>query len=724
MKQIVQSYRTGVLRLVEVPVPALEHGQVLVQTEFSAISLGTEGKKVTTARRSLLGKARSRPDLVRQVIHAAQKEGIATTYRKVIDRLDEPVPLGYSAAGTVIAVGAGVDEFKVGDRVACGGDGAAHAEVMVVPVNLCAKVPDGVSLEHAAFATIGAIALQGLRQANVTMGECIAVIGLGLVGQLALQLLKANGCRVLGIDLDPAKVAMAGRLGADKAVARHDPNLEASVSAFSRGYGVDAVLITAASSSNDPLELAVELCRDRGRIVVVGGVKMNVPRDACYYKELEVKLSRSYGPGRYDPIYEEKGVDYPIGYVRWTEQRNMQAFLDLLAAGRINLADLITHRFPFDQAEQGYALLTAEHREGPAPLGILFEYDTAKDHLSPSSQRIYTAVPQSATRNPLSAIGIGFIGAGGFARRDLVPTLAKDPHIKLIGVATATGISGQSTARKFGFAYSTCDYRQILEDEDIHAVFIATHHNLHASLAAEALQARKAVFIEKPLALSEAQLDKVVAAYQPQSVLMVGFNRRFAPLSQEVRKFFEKRAEPMVIHYRVNAGFVENKHWIHDPEEGGGRILGEACHFIDFIAYLVGAQIGNVYAVGMDNLGRYHNDNVSITLTFTDGSIGNILYLANGDTALPKERAEVFCQGSTAVLDDFCRLELYRDGHRTTKKSAQDKGHRAEVRAFVETARGTAAPPVPFTDYVMSTWATLAVVESLQRGLPVAAGTS
>jgi len=376
-----------------------------------------------------------------------------------------------------------VEEFRVGDRVACGGEGAAHAEVLCVPVNLCAKVPDGVSLEHAAFTTIGAIALQGLRQAGVTLGECVAVIGLGLLGQLAVQLLKANGCRVLGIDLDPAKVAMAEKLGADKTMVRGDPNLEAAVSAFSRGYGVDAVLITAAGSSNDPVELAVDMCRDRGRIVVVGGVKMDVPRDACYYKELEVRLSRSYGPWRYDPVYEEKGIDYPIGYVRWTEQRNMQAFLDLLAAGKLNLADLITHRFPFAQAEQAYPLLTADHPVDHAPLGIVFEYDTAKDHLSPSAQRVYTVNRSSAIGHRPSAIGIGFIGAASFARKFLIPTRVKHPHVRLVGVATATGISGQHAADKFGFAYSTGDYRQILEDPDIQTVFIATRHNLHAPLA-------------------------------------------------------------------------------------------------------------------------------------------------------------------------------------------------------------------------------------------------
>jgi polar amino acid transport system substrate-binding protein len=738
VKQVVQSNRTGELKVAEVPAPPVAPGHILVQTAFSAVSLGTEGKKVTMARQSLLGKAWARPDLVRQVVRTAQREGLLNTYRKVMNRLDEPMSLGYSAAGVVIAVGAGVEEFRVGDRVACGGEGAAHAEVLAVPVNLCARVPDGACLEHAAFTTIGAIALQGLRQADVTLGERVAVIGLGLVGQLAVQLLKANGCRVLGVDLDPVKVATAVKMGADLALVRSDPNMEAAVSVFSQGLGVDAVLITAATSSNDPVELAVQMCRDRGRIVVVGGVKLDVPRDACYYKELEVKLSRSYGPGRYDPSYEENGVDYPIGYVRWTEQRNMQAFLDLLAVGKVNLADLITHRFPFAQAEQAYAMFSAEHREGPAPLGILFEYDTAKDYLSPSAQKVYTANRPLASSHRSSAIGIGFIGAGSFARKFLIPPLVKHPHARLVGVATATGISGQSAAQKFGFSYSTGDYRQILNDPEIQAVFIATRHNLHAPLAAEALRAGKSVFVEKPLALTREQLDDVVAAYEQSvisnpaardadsrqsTMLMVGFNRRFAPLTQEMHRFFEGHAEPMVIHCRVNAGFVESKHWVHNPEDGGGRLLGEACHFIDLIAGLVGAPIQNVYTAGMANGGRYHDDNVSITLAFADGSVGNILYLANGDPLLPKERVEVFCQGATAALDDFCRLVLYRDGQRTVKKSVQDKGHRAEVQAFVVAVRGAAESPVPFAEYVMSTRATLAAVESLRQGRSVAVGT-
>jgi predicted dehydrogenase/threonine dehydrogenase-like Zn-dependent dehydrogenase len=720
MKQITQSYRTGELKLSDVPLPALESGHVLVQTAFSTVSLGTEGKKVTTARQSLLGKARSRPDLVQQVIQSARREGIVSTYGKVMNRLDEPVALGYSAAGTIIALGPGVEDLRVGDRVACGGERAAHAEVMAVPINLCAKVPDCVSLEYAAFATIGAIALQGVRQAQITLGEVVVVIGLGLVGQITAQLLKANGCRVLGIDLDPEKIVLAKKTGADEALLRHDAGVESTINALTHGFGADAVIVTAASTSSDPVRLAAELCRDRGRIIVVGDVKLDIPRDLCYYKELEIRLSRSYGPGRYDPVFEEKGIDYPIGYVRWTEQRNMEAFLDLVASGRLNLKELITHRFPFDEAEQAYAMLSGDHHDGPAPLGVVLEYDLSKEHMTPTASRVYSTVSRrGAAKAGQSTTGIGFIGAGSFARKHLIPPLTKDPRIQLVGVSTATGMSGQNTAEKFGFAYSTGDYRQILEDPGIEAVFIATRHNLHASLVAATLESGKAAFVEKPLALSEVELDEIIAAHQQNAILMVGFNRRFAALTKQMGALFSDRAEPMVVHYRVNAGFIEGKHWVHDAEQGGGRILGEVCHFIDLISFLVNRPLCSVYAVSMDNAGRYHNDNVSLTLQFSDGSLGNVLYLANGDAAMPKERIEVFCQGSTAVVDDFRHLELYRRGRRKTKKSAQDKGHSAEVLAFVKAVRDGGPSPIPFDEIVLSTSATIKSLESLQTGAPV-----
>jgi predicted dehydrogenase/threonine dehydrogenase-like Zn-dependent dehydrogenase len=728
MKQIIQSYRTGELRLTDVPVPLPGPGYVLVQTAFSAVSLGTEGKKVTTARQSLVGKARSRPDLVRQVMRSAQREGIGSTYRKVMSRLDEPVSLGYSAAGIVVATGPGVETFQIGQRVACAGEGAAHAELLVVPVNLCAKVPDSVQLDHAAMATIGAIALQGVRQSAVTLGETVAVIGLGLVGLLTVQLLKANGCRVIGIDVDPAKVALAHALGADHALERGSADLKASVAAFSRGAGADAVILTAATTSNDPIELAVAIARDRGRLVVVGGIPMNIPRDAAYHKELEIKLSRSYGPGRYDPTYEEKGHDYPLSYVRWTEQRNMEAFLDLLASRHVDLAPLITHRFPFEQAEEAYALLTGERPREAPPAGVIFEYDTAKNHLASTSQLVPRAGAARAPGKLLGdVLGVGFIGAGSFARKFLIPPLVKQPGIQLLGVATATGMSGQGAAQKFGFHSSTGDYAAILNDPDIHTVFIATRHNLHSQVAAEALRAGKTVFVEKPLALTRDQLRQVVAAYESQAQqgaaqLMVGFNRRFAPHVQELRRWFQDRIEPMAVQYRINAGFIEPSHWAQDPEEGGGRILGEVCHFIDLICFLVGAPLMMIYAQALDNGGRYRNDNVSITLRFADSSIGTILYLANGDAALPKERCEVFCQGASAVLDDFCRLELYRNGHRQARKAAQDKGHQAEVQAFIEAVRAGSELPISFAECVSSTLATLRVLESLQQGAPLALG--
>ena len=722
MKQVVQSYRTGELQLADVPVPRPRPGSVLVQTAFSAISLGTEGKKVTTARQSMVGKARSRPDQVEQVLQTVQREGIASAYRKVMDRLDQPISLGYSTAGTVIAVGENAEAFRVGDRVACAGEGiAAHAEVNAIPINLCVKVPDDVPLEAAAFSTLGAIAMQGVRQADVSLGETVVVLGLGLVGQLVVQLLKAAGCRVIGIDLDPDKAAFSEKLGADWSIVRTDPDVESKVLALTRGRGADVVVIAAATSSSDPVKLSADLCRDRGRVVSVGHVGLGLPRQVFYDKELSFTMSRSYGPGRYDPLYEEKGVDYPLGYVRWTENRNMEAFLDLIAAGKVNMEGMLTHRFKFEEAEQAYDLLASKDREGKAPLGVLFEYDASKDHLAATAQKVLTV--DSGPTDVLdqqSGLGVGFIGAGSFARKFLVPPLAKYSNVRLVGVATATGISAKHVADKFGFSYSTGDYQQLLEDSEIQCIFIATRHNLHAQIAVEALRAGKVVFVEKPLALNWEQLEQVVTAQRETGGhLMVGFNRRFAPFVQEMQEFFGRRTEPMVAHYRVNAGYLEPDHWYHDPEEGGGRIMGEACHMVDLLAYLADSPIERVYAMAMDNVGRYHDDNVEISLQFADGSIGSVLYLANGDTSLRKERVEVHSLGNSAVLDDYQRLSLHRGNRAKTQKKRQDKGHRNEVSAFIEAIQGGKSLPLSFSACVESTAASLAAVDSLATGLPL-----
>jgi predicted dehydrogenase/threonine dehydrogenase-like Zn-dependent dehydrogenase len=719
VKQVIQSYRSGKLAVTEVPAPSLQEGELFVQTAFSAVSLGTEGTKVVTARQNLLQKARSRPEQVKQVLDTVQREGLASAYRKVVNKLDQPVTLGYSASGIVMGVGPGVSGFEIGDRVACGGEDAAHAEYLSVGANLCARVPASVPMDQAAFATIGAIAMQGVRLAEVTLGECVVVIGLGLVGQLAVQLLKANGCRVIGLDLDQTKIQLAQSLGADIALPSGDPGVGPAVRKLTHGFGADAVIITASTSSNEPVSLAGDLCRSRGRVIVVGAVGLTLPRKPYYEKELLFRISCSYGPGRYDPAYESDGVDYPIGYVRWTEQRNMQAFLDLLAQEKLKLAGLITHRYPFQSAEEAYNLLANRLANAPAPLGVLFEYRPE----APSQHMLLRAHAGEVARPGSGPLGVGFVGAGSFARKFLLPALHNKPGIELVAVATATGVSGQAAAARFGFASATTSSDDVIRHARVKAVFVATQHDMHARTAAQALRLGKHVFVEKPLALSHEELDEVVDAYtsaQGQSpVLMVGFNRRFAPLAIQARAALGRRVEPLVAVYRVNAGYLDGKHWTQDASRGGGRILGEACHFVDWLAFVTDQPVTRVFAAAMDNAGMYHDDNVAITLSFADGSVGTVLYHANGSSSVSKEQIDLHWQGMSITIDDFRRIEIHRSGKVQKSSGPQDKGHAGGVAAFVDAASGARPAPIAFAQLVNSSRATLAVLDSLRTGLPV-----
>lgn len=718
MKQLVQDFETGEIKVIEAPPPALSKRSALVQTLYSVVSTGTERATVSVGQQSLLGKARSRPDLVKKVLETVQREGITSTIQKVRARLQEYRALGYSSAGVVLEVGPETEGFSLGDIVACGGAGACHAEIVSVPQNLCAKVPEGVQPEYAAFTTLGAIALQGLRQAEAKLGETIAVIGLGLIGQLTIQIAKAAGCRVIGIDLRPQSVEKARELGADLALLRNE-DIEAAVADFTRGYGVDAVLLTAATKSSDPLELAAQIARDRARIVVVGDVGLEVPRAIFYEKELELRLSRSYGPGRYDPIYEEKGIDYPIGYVRWTEQRNMEAFLQLLAKGKINLEKIITHRFSIERAPEAYELLLGKRQE--FYLGILIEYPAAsrgERPFTPLPKRVW--VKQVEPQPAIKQVRLGVIGAGNFAQVHLLPHLKAHPKAVFRGVATATSAHARKVADKFGFAYCTGDYQEILNDPDIDAVVIATRHNLHASLVIEALKANKAVFVEKPLALNEQELQEIIEAYNSTSnpKLMVGFNRRFAPLVQQIRSLWGPKRGPWIMHYRVNAGPLPKDHWLHDPEEGGGRIIGEACHFIDLLQFLTGAAPSQVYAENLSNVGDIPaEDNVMITLKFADGSLGTISYFAVGDARFPKERLEIFGEGKVAVIDDFRSALFSCEGHQKKLRAwKQDKGHRNEMEIFVNSILEGKPFPMPFEQIVLSMLATFKVIQASNQG--------
>ncbi len=712
MKQVLQEMDTGALRLVDVPAPLVRPGGVLVRTRYSVISVGTERSKIELGRKSLLGKARERPDQVRKVLDAVKREGVASAYRKVRSRLSAPSPLGYSCAGVVEAVGPGVDDIEVGQLVACAGAGYAnHAERVWVPKNLVVPVPDGVVADEAAFATLGAIALQGVRQADVRLGETVAVIGLGILGQLTVQLLRAAGVQPIGIDVDAARVALAERHGAAGVLRSED--VAGRVAVLSGGIGADAVIITAATSSEDPIRLAGEIARDRGRVVVVGAVPIRPPRSPYYEKELEIRLSRSYGPGRYDPEYEEKGHDYPVGYVRWTERRNLGEFLRLLSTGAVRMDELITHRFPFAEVERAYGTLTGE--EGRGALGVVLEYP---EEATEEPRRIVVrdvADPRAPVTGP---IGVGLIGAGNFAQDVLIPSL-KRLGVEFRGVVTASGLTARGVAEKHGFAYAASSADEVLADPGTHVVVVATRHDEHARLAAEALRAGKAVFVEKPLALDEASLEDVLGAASQGGPLMVGFNRRFAPATQFVRERLERTAGARVIHIRVNAGAVPATSWVHDPEVGGGRLVGEGCHFIDLALYLAGSPAVEVSAqaiAGSDPAAALQ-DNVVVTLRCADGSIASILYTSKGNPRSGKERIEVFAGGVSAVIDDFRGAEVH-GAKRERWKGRQDKGHHAELEAFVRAVREGATSPISLAELENSSRATLRAARSLATGLP------
>jgi predicted dehydrogenase/threonine dehydrogenase-like Zn-dependent dehydrogenase len=713
MKQVLQSYRDGELWLAETPAPALQPGGVIVQTTASVISAGTERMLVELARKSLLGKARARPDLVKKVLQKIKTEGLTSTIGKVRAKLDTPVPLGYSCAGTVLEVGADVPDLKVGDRVACAGAGYAnHAECNYVPRNLCARIPDGVSDEDAAFTTIGAIALQGVRQAAPELGERVVVIGLGLLGLLTVQLLKANGCLALGFDPDAARCEKARELGADEATAG---NLVEQAMAFSRGRGVDAVIITAATPSNEPIESAADICRVRGRVVVVGMVGLHVPRDPFYHKELALKLSMSYGPGRYDPDYEEAGRDYPYGYVRWTEQRNMLAFLDLVRNGSLRPGQLITRCFPIDNALEAYRQVAACAPQGEKVLAAVLTYPGAA-RSEPPPRRL--DIRASA---PVGRPSVGMIGAGSFARSVLLPELKRIEGVRLRGVCTLRGMRASETARASGFEYATTDPEAIFGDADIDTVFIVTGHTSHAELVLAALDAGKHVYVEKPLAVNAGELDALEGLYlglpeNRRPVLTVGFNRRFSKHTAALSRVFGSRTTPLMIQYRVNAGLPPSGVPSDEAQHTGGRTVGELCHFVDLCEHLTHAAPVRVHAAGITPADRRYgvDDTLAVTIEYDDGSLAAIQYGSLGSPALAKERIECHAGGISAVCEDFRETRFY--GSRETHLSGrQEKGFAAEVAAFVDAVRHGGQLPIPFDSMLRTARVTFAVREALRN---------
>lgn len=706
MQQVVQNLRTGKLECPVVPDPIAQPGEILIANRASIVSAGTEKMAMDLARKSLLGKALERPDHVRRVLEKLKQEGLISTVLQVRAKLEESIVLGYSSAGQVLAVGAGVQGIKPGDRVASNGP---HAGIVSVPRNLCALVPDAVPTDQAAYAVLGAIALNGVRLARTGLGETAFVIGLGLVGQIAVGLLKAGGCRVIGTDLEPWKCELALRMGAEAA----RPDLtDADLRGMTKGLGADAVLIAASTPSDAPVQLAAEAVRQKGRVVAIGAVGLNLPRRPFYFKEAELVVSCSYGPGRYDPDYEDRGRDYPVGHVRWTEQRNLQSVLDLMASGRLDLSPLTTHRFKIEEAEKAYAMIEAGQERF---VGIVLEYPEAAP--GQASRRV---TRRSAT--PGGKPGIGMLGAGSFAKGVLLPALQKVGSFRPRMLCSAGGVSAGKAADKFDFEVVTTDEQQVFQDPDVNVVFIVTRHDLHAEQVRRALAARKHVFVEKPLALTAedvAAIDGMMEGAGP--ILMVGFNRRFAPSIRAAKDAFAGVRDPLTVSIRINAGALPPEHWTQSPEQGGGRIIGEACHAIDLATFLAGAPPVRVFAesVGGPDAPPITEDQCFITLRHANGAVSSIGYLAGGDRSFAKERVEVMGGGRIAIVEDYRELTTVANGKvKTGKRWQQDKGHRAEIEAFARALSGGGPSPIPWHEIRAVSLASILAVRSLREGLP------
>ena len=712
MRQLVQNRDSGEVELVEVPAPVCGPRQVLVRTLASAVSAGTERHMMKLGRQSMLRTALERPDLVERVVSKFQREGLAATVRAVREKTGGTVALGYSSCGRVVEAGVEIDDLRPGDLVACAGqDFACHAELVALPRTLVARVPEGVEAEQAAFATLGAIALEGVRLSRAALGETVAVVGLGLLGQLTVQLLAAAGCRVVAIDLDPARVDLSRESGATLALTNDQVPDADPASVLGVPHGADAVLITADSSSAEPVELAARLARERGRVVAVGLIKTELPRHEFFRKELEFVVSRSTGPGRYDPVFETEGRDYPYAYVRWTQTRNLEAFLDLVDRGRLRLAHLISHRFPFAQAPAAYDLLLSD-----APrMGIVFHYPET----APAVERRLTLVSAPAAVPAGAAwIGLGLIGAGSFARTVLLPALDGYPQARRLAVACSSGVRAHDAARKFGFEAASTSSQELLGLDGLDAVVIATPHSSHGPLVVEALAAGRHVFVEKPLCIRPEELDAIVEAHQRAGrILMAGFNRRFSPFAREARERLAARSGPASFLYRVNAGPLPADHWLARPAEGG-RIVGEVCHFVDLVSYLAGSPPTQVFASGAPDR------DVQIQLSLADGSSAVIHYVTTNRARLSKERLEIFAPDLAIELDDFLRAVFHDRGRRTTRRyTRQDKGHRAELAAFLDAVRSGGPSPTDLDSLVLTTRATFAALRSLGAGQPCAFST-
>jgi predicted dehydrogenase/threonine dehydrogenase-like Zn-dependent dehydrogenase len=721
MKQVAQNYKSGELSVLDVPVPACRPGGVLVRSLYSLISTGPEMMKVSEAQLSLVGKARARPDQVRKLLNSVAQQGAVATYQKAMNRLDSYTPLGYSLCGVVVEVGAGAEQFSVGQLVAAAGNEfALHAEVNWVPTNLCVPVPDGVAAEHAAFATVGAIAMQGVRRSEVSLGETACVIGLGLIGQLVVRLLVASGVQVVGLDFVESRCRAAEKAGALCCAAPDDDGVrevEQVLLERTDGQGADHILIAAGGSSNGPVEVAARLARDRARVVDIGKTRLDLPWNAYYDKELDVRFSRSYGPGRYDPRYELEGIDYPAGYVRWTERRNLASFLDLVGNGSVDVTTLIDGVHPIEEAEDVYRRLGDGSLSG---IGFLLSYGEP-DLAAPLERTLRTPAPvripaRSGARSPSGGVRLGFIGAGNYATSMLLPHLHADAGVDLASVATTRALSGVNAQRKFGFGTVTTDVDAVLDDKSLDAVFIVTRHQSHANLVCQALERGLSVFVEKPLALSEEQLTAILDTVERtgNARIMVGFNRRFAPLFSDLQQRFGRSSGPLSARYLVNAGRLDAGSWYLDAEREGSRFAGEGGHFIDTLSALVESSPVEVQAMAAGS-------DVHSTLRFANGSVGTVSYLTGGSARFPKETLDITGDGRNGRLDNFSRVTVWsakgRSGHRVL--AGQDKGQQAQLKRFVDAVRTGADMPIPLDSLVATTRATLAVGESLATQKPV-----
>jgi len=706
MQQLTQKLGSGDMIIQDVPYPQLGKGMVIVKNHYSIISAGTEGSTVVAARKSLLGKAKERPQQVKQVIDTLKKQGPIQTYRAVMKKLDAYSPLGYSSAGEVIEVGEGVTEFEVGDKVACAGAGYAnHAEIVTVPINLCVKLDTNTNLKDAAYNTLGAISMQGVRQADLRLGESCVIIGLGLLGQLAALILKASGVTVIGIDVSEAAVKQAvDNNVVDLGLTRNAAGVEEQIQNATNGYGADAVIIAAATSSLDPINFAGTIARKKGKVVVLGAVPTGFDRDPFWYrKELELKMACSYGPGRYDLNYEEKGIDYPLPYVRWTEKRNMEAFQNLIATKRIDIDYLTTHEFEFEKAKDAFDLVVSKAEPFT---GIALKYDLEK---TTSKSKISTSEAKQ-----LGKINISFIGAGSYAQGNLLPNIPDANDVGRVGILTNTGTTSKRVAEKFKFQFCATNEEDVLDDKT-NTVFVATRHDSHGPYVLKSLEANKNVFVEKPLCLLESELESIIELQsKTNKAVMVGFNRRFSPLTTKLKKAVGNN--PMTMIYRINSGAIPGDNWIQDLEIGGGRVLGEVCHFIDYLTYLNGSLPTKISASALPDANQL-NDTLNILVQFENGSSGVIGYYANGSKSMTKEYVEVFSAGMSATLNDFKELKIYGKGKpKRDKILNQNKGQKEMVNAFVNGLLNDGRAPIPFEDIVAVTKASFGVLESVKRG--------